>query len=332
MKPDTEMLEEVMVVAFGTAKKSAFTGSATVVSAEKLEQSQVTSVTDALAGAVPGVTLTSNNGAPGASASIKIRGFSSLNAGNDPLIIVDGAPYSGDLSNINPNDVESMTVLKDAASNALYGARGANGVIMVTTKKARGQEATVTVDAKWGVNSRAMQSYDYIKNPAQYYETYYTALNSYYRSQGMSESTAHAMANKNLAASKNDGGLGYMVYSVPDGQSVIGTNGKLNPNATLGNRVVYNGQDYLLTPDDWEDIAFRSSMRQEYNVSVSGATDRSTFYASFGYLNNEGITENSNMERYTARLKADYQAKKWLKVGANAGYANFTYNSPSPRP
>ena len=92
MKPDTEMLEEVMVVAFGTAKKSAFTGSATVVSAEKLEQSQVTSVTDALAGAVPGVTLTSNNGAPGASASIKIRGFSSLNAGNDPLIIVDGAP------------------------------------------------------------------------------------------------------------------------------------------------------------------------------------------------------------------------------------------------
>uniref|UniRef100_UPI003AB0C0D4 SusC/RagA family TonB-linked outer membrane protein n=1 Tax=Alistipes finegoldii TaxID=214856 RepID=UPI003AB0C0D4 len=220
-------------------------------------------------------------------------------------------------------------VLKDAASNALYGARGANGVIMITTKKARGQEATISVDAKWGVNSRAMESYDYIKSPAQYYETYYSSLSSYYRSQGMSESAAHAMANKNLAASKNDGGLGYMVYSVPDGQSVIGTNGKLNPNATLGNRVVYNGQEYLLTPDDWEDIAFRSSMRQEYNVSVSGATDRSTFYASFGYLNNEGITENSNMERYTARLKADYQAKKWLKVGANAGYANFTYNSLS---
>ena len=136
MRSDAEMLEEVMVVAFGTAKKSAFTGSATVVSAEKLEQSQVTSVTDALAGAVPGVTLTSNNGAPGASASIKIRGFSSLNAGNDPLIIVDGAPYSGDLGNINPNDVESMTVLKDAASNALYGARGANGVIIITTKRA----------------------------------------------------------------------------------------------------------------------------------------------------------------------------------------------------
>ena len=136
MKSDTEMLDEVMVVAFGTAKKSAFTGSAKVVGTEKLEQSQVTNVTDALAGAVPGVTLTSNDGAPGAKSSIKIRGFSSINAKNDPLIIVDGAPYSGDINNINPNDVESMTVLKDAASNALYGARGANGVIIITTKRA----------------------------------------------------------------------------------------------------------------------------------------------------------------------------------------------------
>ena len=270
MHEDTQAIDDVIVVAFGTSKKEAFTGSATVIKADDIAKSQQSNVAQSLAGKVAGVQISNESGKP-----------------------------------------------------------GANGVIMVTTKKARGQEATVTVDAKWGVNSRAMQSYDYIKNPAQYYETYYTALNSYYRSQGMSESTAHAMANKNLAASKNDGGLGYMVYSVPDGQSVIGTNGKLNPNATLGNRVVYNGQDYLLTPDDWEDIAFRSSMRQEYNVSVSGATDRSTFYASFGYLNNEGITENSNMERYTARLKADYQAKKWLKVGANAGYANFTYNSLS---
>ena len=137
MKSDTEMLDEVMVVAFGTAKKSAFTGSAKVVGTEKLEQSQVTNVTDALAGAVPGVTLTSNDGAPGAKSSIKIRGFSSINAKNDPLIIVDGAPYSGDINNINPNDVESMTVLKDAASNALYGARGANGVIIITTKKSQ---------------------------------------------------------------------------------------------------------------------------------------------------------------------------------------------------
>ena len=208
---------------------------------DDIAKSQQSNVAQSLAGKVAGVQISNESGKPGANPIVRIRGFSSINAEKDPLWIVDGTPYEGDLNNLNPNDIESMTVLKDAASNALYGARGANGVIMVTTKKARGQEATVTVDAKWGVNSRAMQSYDYIKNPAQYYETYYTALNSYYRSQGMSESTAHAMANKNLAASKNDGGLGYMVYSVPDGQSVIGTNGKLNPNATLGNRVVYNG-------------------------------------------------------------------------------------------
>ncbi len=233
MKSDTEMLDEVMVVAFGTAKKSAFTGSAKVVGTEKLEQSQVTNVTDALAGAVPGVTLTSNDGAPGAKSSIKIRGFSSINAKNDPLIIVDGAPYSGDINNINPNDVESMTVLKDAASNALYGARGANGVIIITTKRANmSGEAKVTFDAKWGANTRALQKYEVIDNPGMYYEMHYRAMNNYYKSTGMNDQAAWLEANKNLFGS--NGGLGYNVYTVPDGQFLIGQNGKLNPNATLG--------------------------------------------------------------------------------------------------
>lgn len=101
--------------------------------------------------------LTNTSGQPGESPTIRIRGFSSLNAGNDPLWIVDGMPYSGDLNNLNPSDIESMTVLKDAASNSLYGARGANGVVMITTKKAKSQEAHVTIDAKWGVNSRAVR-------------------------------------------------------------------------------------------------------------------------------------------------------------------------------
>ena len=327
MKPDTEMLEEVMVVAFGTAKKSAFTGSATVVSAEKLEQSQVTSVTDALAGAVPGVTLTSNNGAPGASASIKIRGFSSLNAGNDPLIIVDGAPYSGDLSNINPNDVESMTVLKDAASNALYGARGANGVIIITTKRANmSGEAKVTFDAKWGTNTRALKKYDVITDPAMYYEMHYGAMKNYYMNQmNMSDQAAWIEANNNLFGS--NGGLGYNVFTVPEGQYLIGQNGKLNPYATLGRVVNYKGRDYLLTPDDWDKVGSRTGLRQEYNFSISAANEKSSFYVSLGYLGNEGITEGSDLKRLTGRLKADYQAKKWLKVGANMSYARFDSNS-----
>ncbi|WP_425286656.1 SusC/RagA family TonB-linked outer membrane protein [Bacteroides maternus] len=327
MKPDTEMLEEVMVVAFGTAKKSAFTGSATVVSAEKLEQSQVTSVTDALAGAVPGVTLTSNNGAPGASASIKIRGFSSLNAGNDPLIIVDGAPYSGDLSNINPNDVESMTVLKDAASNALYGARGANGVIIITTKRANmSGEAKVTFDAKWGANTRALKKYEVITDPAMYYEMHYGAMKNYYMNQmNMSDQAAWIEANNNLFGS--NGGLGYNVFTVPEGQYLIGQNGKLNPYATLGRIVNYKGRDYLLTPDDWDKVGSRTGLRQEYNFSISAANEKSSFYVSLGYLGNEGITEGSDLKRLTGRLKADYQAKKWMKVGANMSYARFDSNS-----
>jgi len=329
MKSDTEMLDEVMVVAFGTAKKSAFTGSAKVIGTEKLEQSQVTNVTDALAGAVPGVTLTSNDGAPGSKSSIKIRGFSSLNAGNDPLIIVDGAPYSGDINNINPNDVESMTVLKDAASNALYGARGANGVIIITTKKANmSGEAKVTFDAKWGANTRALQKYDVIDNPGMYYETHYEAMKNYYKYEGgMSDQAAWLEANNNLFGS--NGGLGYNVYTVPEGQYLIGQNGKLNPNATLGRVVNYKGRDYLLTPDDWDDVGMRTGLRQEYNFSVSAANEKSSFYVSLGYLGNEGITEGSDLKRLTGRLKADYQAKKWLKIGGNMAYARFDSNSLS---
>ena len=321
-------LDEVIVVAFGTAKKSAFTGSAKVVDAKKLEQSQVSSVTNALAGAVPGLQLTSNDGAPGATSTIRIRGFSSLNAGNSPLIIVDGAPYSGDLANLNPNDVESMTVLKDAASNALYGARGANGVIMITTKKAdKTGDAVVTFDAKVGANTRALQHYNVITNPAQYYEMQYGALSRYYVNQGMTQEQAWQRANTNIFGDQGNGGLGYNVYTLPEGQMLIGLNGKLNPNATLGRLVSYKGEDYWVIPDNWENAGTRTGLRQEYNFSVSASSDKSSFYAALGYLDNEGITAASDMKRITARLRADYQAKPWMKIGGNMSYAKFDNNS-----
>jgi TonB-linked SusC/RagA family outer membrane protein len=323
-------LDEVLVVAFGTAKKSSFTGSAKVVGTKELEKAQVSSVTNALAGAVPGLQLTSSNGAPGATSVIKIRGFSSLNAGNNPLIIVDGAPYSGDMTSINPSDVESMTVLKDAASNALYGSRGANGVIMITTKKAdKNGDAIITLDAKYGANTRALQRYNVITNPAQYYEMHYGALSKYYVNQGQTPEAAWQRANANLFGDQGNGGLGYNVYTYPEGQMLIGLNGKLNPNATLGRTVSYRGEDYYLIPDDWENVGMRDGLRQEYNLSVSGSDSRSSFYASLGYLNNEGITESSGFERLTARLKADYQAKEWMKIGGNMAYTRFEHNSLS---
>lgn len=322
LKSDAAALDEVIVVAFGTAKKSAFTGSAKAVGSEDIKLTQTTSVTGALAGNVAGVQLTQSTGSPSGSPTIRIRGFGSLNAGNDPLIIVDGAPYSGDMANINPNDVETMTVLKDAASNALYGARGANGVVMITTKKAKTGDAVVTFDAKYGWNSKALQQYDIITSPAAYYEKHYDAVYNYYIDKGMDANSAWQAANAGLFGEQAGGGVGYNIWSYPEGQMLIGQNGKLNPNATIGR---IEG-DYLIKPDDWEDVGIRTGNRQEYNVSIAGSTDKSNTYISLGYLKNEGITEKSDMQRFTARLKADYQAKKWLKVGANMSYARFDHN------
>ena len=317
-------IDEVMVVAFGTQKKSAFTGSAAVVSSKDLSKRISTNVSSTLAGTVPGFQMREASGEPGASnGKMNIRGISSLQAKTDPLIIVDGAPYAGSLSNIPQQDIESVTVLKDAASAALYGARGASGVILITTKRGNTSEAIVTVDMKWGSNSRAIQDYDVIKDPGQYYETYYGMLrNKYYYNDGMSASDAHTKANTEMLSQ-----LGYNVYTVPTGEQLIGEDGKLNPKATLGRTYkASNGETYHMTPDDWTKEAYRSSFRQDYNVSVSGGNTRSSFFASAGYLKDNGVILYSDYERYTARLKADYQAKKWLKVGGNIDYVHSSKN------
>lgn len=328
LESDTEVLDEVMVVAYGTAKKSAFTGSAKVMKSEDIGKLQVTNAAEALTGKVAGVQMNTSSGQPGSSTpTIRIRGISSINAGNDPLIVLDGAPYDGDINNINPQDIESMTVLKDAASNALYGARGANGVIMITTKKGKSGDAIVTLDAKWGSNMRGTMDYSMVTNPAQYYEMYYSALKNYFMdSSKMSPANAHIAANNNMFGS-GEYSLVYNVYTVPENQFLIGTNGKLNPNATLGNVVTFGDNKYLLYPDNWTDAAYKHGLRQEYNLSVSAGSDKSTFYFSLGYLGNEGITDQSNYERLTGRLKADYQAKSWLKLGANIAYNHMDINS-----
>ena len=328
LSPDTEMLEETIVVAFGTATKESFTGSATVVKSEDIAKTQSSDVTRALEGMVAGVQMTTSSGSLGSSPSIQIRGTSSISAGTAPLYIVDGVPYSGDMNNLNTADIESMTVLKDAASNALYGARGANGVIMITTKKAKKGDATVNVDAKWGLNTKALKSYDYIKDPKLYYEAHYNALYNYYRlEQGMSDTDANLKAAANVAGSSDVGGLGYLTYTVPEDQNIIGTNGKFNPNATFGRRVLYKGQYYWLPPDDWMAESYKNSIRQEYNVSASGSPGGAQLFASFGYLNNKGLIQGEDMERYTARVRMDYQIKDWMKIGMNAAYSNFDWNN-----
>ena len=328
MQSTAAALDEVVVMAFGTTKKSTFTGSAKVIGAEQIAETQKTNVVDALNGRVAGVQMYNATGQPGESSpTVRFRGITSINAGNAPLYIVDGAPYDGDINNLNPADIESITVQKDAASNALYGARGANGVIMITTKKAHaGEQARITVDAKWGGNSRAIPRYKTINNPAHYYETYFQGLKSYFmNSEGYDAATANYLANINLTAA-NDYGLNYNVYTVPAGQYLIGANGKLNPNATMGRYVNYGGQDYYLTADDWYQAAYQTSLRQEYNVQASQVVGNNSFFASFGYLNQDGITAHSNYERFTARLAADSQLKEWLKLGLSADFSHFESN------
>lgn len=318
MESNSQMLDEVMVVAYGTTKKSTFTGSASTIKNEKIAARQTSNVTNALAGQVAGVQITNSNGQPGTDATVRIRGIGSMAAGNKPLYVVDGVPYDGDIAAINTQDIESMTVLKDAAANSLYGARGANGVILITTKKGKSGEAVVRLDAKWGTNRRAVPTYDVIKDPALYYETAYKTMYNNQIANGVTPEEANAFANKYIF-SNSEGGLGYQVYSFPSGESFIGMNGKINPNATLG----YSDGEFYYTPDNWYDELFdKGNLRQEYNINVSGASDKLTYYLSAGYLDDSGLVPNSGFKRISTRLNADYQVKKWLKVGANMSFVN----------
>ena len=325
LKSDAEVLDEVVVTAYGTSTKGSFTGSAAVMKADKIEKRQVSNVSNALAGAVAGVQILSNNGQPGEDAKVRIRGVGSINAGTDPLYVVDGVPYDGDLSSINSADIESMTVLKDAASTALYGARGANGIIMITTKKGTSGKARVNFDAKWGANSRGVKNYDVLTSSKNYLEKAYEAIyNGYVQTNGMTPQAANVAANNTLLSAGN-GGVGYQIYTVPEGQLLIGSNGLLTPNATLGYTDEYG---YYYTPDNWADETFRTSLRQEYNLNVSGGNDKSTFYMAFGYLDDQGVIEGSGLTRFSGRLKGDYKVTDWLKVGANMNYVNSKSNYP----
>lgn len=325
LKTDAAALDEVIVVAYGTQKKSAFTGSAAQVDAKAIEAHVSSNVANSLAGAAPGVQIINTSGDPtNSSPTIRIRGIGSMSAGNNPLIVLDGMPFDGALNSINPNDVESMTVLKDASASAIYGARGANGVVLITTKKGRNQDAEIKFDAKWGSNSRLIPQYDVITDPGQYYEAHFQRLYNSQIYNGKTAAEAYAFANKNLY-DQNNGGLGYQIFTVPEGENLIGTNLRLNPNAKLG----YSDGEYYYTPDDWYDEAFHNSFRQEYNVSFSGVTDKLNYYASAGYLKDGGIVSNSDLQRYTARLNVDYQVKKWLKIGTNMNYSHRDANQPS---
>lgn len=300
--------------------------------ASVVASAQDVNVVRSLEGIEAGVRMSSPSGAPGVSPLVHIRGISSINAGTEPLYVLDGVPFTGDLNSINSDDVESVRVLKDAASKSLYGSRGANGVILIETRKTRQGRTRVGFNAEWGLNGRSVRSYDYIKDPSLYFEAHYKSLLDYYRLEGgMSDEDANLKAARIMTDPASEGGLGYLSYTIPDGELLIGKNGRFNPNALPGRTMTYYGENYHIQPDDWMDATFRNSLRQKYTVNASGTYGGVDVLASFGYLNDQGLVKGQDMQRYTARVRADYQVLDFLKVGLNLGYSNVNVHDCTVR-
>ena len=312
LQSDAAALDEVIVVAYGTQKKSSFTGSAATVKGEKLEKMQVSNLGKALEGAAAGVQITSSSGTPGSAASIRIRGIGSISASQNPLIVVDGVPYEGSLNSIPTQDIESMTILKDAAANSMYGARGSNGVIMITTKAGKTGKVNINFDARYGFNTRGVPNYDIITDAGEYYEMMYEAYrNSLVDQMGYGGASIYA------AQHLIDGNLKYNIFKgVADTELIDPYTGKLNPNAT---QKKWN--------DDWTKDPFENASRQEYGVNFTGGSESTKAFASLGYLKDEGYMVGSGFERYNGRVKVDQNIGKYIRVGGNIAYAHTDYKT-----
>lgn len=306
----TENIEEVVVVAFGTQKKDAIVGSVATVDKKVLQNQQATSVVSALQGTVAGVNLISSGGQPGDNPNLYIRGVGSINASTQPLIVVDGVPYNGNINSIPQEQVESISVLKDASSTALYGSRAANGVIVITTKKGKRNTApTVSLTSLAGVSSPAVKLHE-VLNAEQYMKYSWQAIrNNEVYTNGLTPQAAGVAASNTLISS-----LGYNPYNVAN---PIDANGNLVNGATL------------LWDTDWEkEILNKAAFKQEHRFSVSGGDDKSTYFLGADYLNMDGSVKTSNFERTGVRLNLESQVKDWLKVGMNTAYTASSQNYP----
>ncbi|MDY0174810.1 MAG: TonB-dependent receptor [Bacteroidales bacterium] len=309
MLPAAEMLQDIVVVGYGVTRKSSFVGSASVMSGEKLEKMQSSNISKSLEGALAGVQITSSSGTPGSGASIYVRGIGSISASQAPLIVVDGVPYEGSLNSIPSQDIESMTILKDAAANSIYGARGSNGVIVITTKQGRADRVRVSFEGRVGINDRAVPAYNIILDPGEFYEMAWESIrNQMYYSGSMDYMAAGYYTSNNLI----DSYLKYNVYKGVDNQSLVDPlTGRLNPSASTKKWT-----------DDWTKDVFRAGIRQEYSVSASGGSENTQAYASISYLNDEGYVEKSGFSRISVRAKVDQTIGKFIKVGMNVAYSN----------
>jgi len=281
MKSDSEMLDEVMVVAYGTAKKSSFTGSASTIDNKKLQSRPITNVSKGLEGQATGLLTTSGTGQPGESASVVIRGYGSINASQSPLYVVDGIPYDGTLSSINPSDIESMTVLKDASAGALYGARGANGVVMITTKKGKEGKTQVTWRSTVGWSSRALKEYNMVGQKDYVQLTYEGLRNGFAFTNGYTWTDAEAAARNSLSGTL--GGEQYNPFkNYTWGNIIDPTTGTVRADATSA------------WDERWMDALQKdNAFRHEHQLSLTGGTEKTKYMFSLGYLNEDGILINN---------------------------------------
>lgn len=311
MKADVQVLGDAMVVAYGTARKETFTGSAEVVRGDRLRDRPSADVTSVLDGQVAGVMATSSSGQPGSGAGLVIRGFGSVNASNSPLIVVDGVAFDGNLNSISTDDIKSISVLKDASAGALYGARGANGVVLITTGRgAAGEKMSVDFSARVGVSSRAIPAYETM-DAKQYMEHMYRlSYNDLTYVEGYAPALARSSAADHLSS------------------LILGMDGKYNPydkdvHALFdANGKVVDGAG-LKWDDKWLDEAMADMpVRQEYRFGVSGSSERATYNASLSWLNEEGTLATTGFTRYTLRVGADFKPKEWMNFSADVNYAN----------
>jgi len=311
LEPAIYDLDQIVVTAYGTARKATYTGSATVIEPDEIDKIQGSSITQALQGVTTGIQVLNSSGQPGNNPTIRIRGISSINGNSNPLIVVDGAPFGGFLNAIDPNDVESMSVLKDATATALYGSRASGGVIMITTKSGKKGPSKINFTSKFGFTSNAIPFYPRVTN-GQYYELNWEALKNGYldRNAGATMAEAETYAHDRL--------LPYL------GNFNSFREYPLNPDGTLK-----TGIEERWGSGIYEDFILRSGNRQEYHLDLSGQTeDGLKHYFSISYLNSDGVVTVSNFKRYSGRLNMSQKVNDWFETGLNASFSHGDKNAP----
>ena len=294
LKEDTQALDEVVVIGYGTMKKRDLTGSVGSVKSEEMMQRPSTSISQSISGRIAGVNVSSNSGRPGGNQTIRIRGYSSINASNEPLYIIDGVP--GDINILNPNDIESIEVLKDASSTAIYGTRGSNGVIVVTTKRGE-NEISVNYNTYLSLNTVA-KKLD-VLNAEEFLAV---------------EDIIYANAKKYDPTGFSSGK--YVDPALKRQDYLVGN--------TKGNRELFKMEDGKIVPlydIDWQDMVERNSFSQIHNLSVTGSTDKTNYGIFLGYTNDQGIIEESKLQRFSGRATVDQTVSNWLKIGTTLSYS-----------